>query len=329
MTVSTPTAEDTGSALPPGTSQEDLQLPDELRASLSPELAKGLLPNDAPTPDDSEDSDSDDADAPDASGDASPDEEDDDTARDEDPEAAQVEEFVQTLMTNPASISRVPRALQPKVMDSLLSSIADAVMDLRNADVQKAQGEYQRGYQAAKTELIVSAADQLFEDGDLDAFKAYVTKELGSVENYHRLKAGQPPQPTGANAELQTEAETLYREFVTDFPNAEPALREMWQNGGYPMNREGIRKLTRDIERLRVRVESGAGNDPASQELSRRKAAADARSKLPRPPVSNTGTRSAPAITKEWVAAQDPVKLAKMMEDEKFEAKVNEVFARG
>lgn len=236
------TVAETGS--PADTGIGDFTLPENAATSIAPELL-ATAPQPNPT---AEDADSEPLDSEEAEPEA-PDEQ------------AQLASWVESLIDNPRSITSIPRAQQPAAMEAWASKTVEVAQ-------QAIQMAYAAGMQAAEqrsaTTRQIAEIDAALEDGDIDQYRALVSKFQGGERGYHAAKAQLSPIPEASPEAFQQRVNAIWQD-LTDRPDVQEALRSQWN---YPASADGVARLEADIRKLLKRPAKGP--DPDQKVLQQR-----------------------------------------------------------
>lgn len=193
----------------------------------------------------------------------------------------EVATWATTIDEAPQRIVEIPKALQAQVISrwktDLEAAAIGAVQAVRESEYQRGLAE---GRRTVETGSKIERANELFESGDVDAFKEYANKEFGSIQNYHRAVAGLPPAPSEAAASIQTRAKALF-DRIKPPPEVEAALKASWN---YPATDAGYNQLADDLTAAMVKHATGArAADPAQAAIDQRRNGAEHRATVPRP----------------------------------------------
>ena len=302
----TDTAVETGT-LDAGTQGDNALMPDNASSSIAPELL-ATLPTPAPTTDDDG---SDDDTAPLDEADEAPTEEGDEAAPDE------VNQWLAQIADNPRSITSVPRARLPEVVDRIVE-IASAATE--NAYQQGLQHGEQRARTTATLQEKVAELDQYLEDGDMAAFKEAVKTFPNGEKNYYRVKAELTPIPEGSPQQFQQRAEELFRQLS---PEAQQVLQQSWN---YSATEQDMLRLARDVGILQERTR-GATTAASPHPIQQRREAQKQRKETPKPDVSQ-GVAAGGELSPAEVRDMSPEKMAMYLSTPEGKAKVDRAMAK-
>jgi len=282
------TVVETGAAAAPGIG--DFTLPENAATSIAPELL-ATAPQPKPS---AEDADSEPLDSEEAEPEA-PDEQ------------AQLASWVESLIDNPRSITSIPRAQQPAAMEAWASKTVEVAQ-------QAIQMAYAAGMQAAEqrsaTTRQIAEIDAALEDGDIDQYRALVSKFQGGERGYHAAKAQLSPIPEASPEAFQQRVNAIWQDLA-DRPDVQEALRTQWN---YPASADGVARLESDIRGLLKRPAKGP--DPDQKVLQQRAENTQRLRNTPKPDTT-PGTGAAGVPTRKEAEALSDAQWAKLYDNAK------------
>lgn len=289
VTADAGTAVETG-ATPGDGIGEDFTLPDNAATSIAPEL---LATHKASPPTEPTDTGEDaDGNEPESA---------------EEPEAdpqGELTTWVESLFDNPRSITSVPRARQPEV----LQAFSERAVQIANDYARQA---YQAGMQAAEmkasTARQIGEIDAALESGDIDGYRELVAKYPGGERGYHAAKAEIAPIRESSPEAFNQRVAVIWQDLA-DRPDVQEALRKQWN---YQASAEGVARLEADIRKLLK--SSPARPDPDQRAIEQRRENTQRLKAVPKPdtsPGSGLGgvpsRKEAEALTAEaWARLYD------------------------